>query len=189
MYGCNKLYCEQLGRYYARHYKQLVGGPPRAGVDFRALRFPDDFRRNGAVGRDVRLRAGDVSCGGRGGPYACFVRPDTRIPFMAMPDAVDALMALADAPRDRLTLTAYNVRAFAPTADEVRQEVLRAFPAAAVTFAVDPKRQGIVDSWPEDTDDTAARRDWVFNPRYDFDRAVREYLIPGIREKYATSWK
>jgi nucleoside-diphosphate-sugar epimerase len=123
----------------------------------------------------------------RGLPYACFVRPDTRIPFMAMPDAVDALMALAEAPRDRLTLTAYNVRAFAPTADHVRHEVLRAFPNAAVTFQVDTKRQGIVDSWPEDTDDSAARRDWGFSPAYDFDRAVRDYVIPGIREKYSVT--
>ena len=103
---------------------------------------------------------------------------------MAMPDAVDAVMALADAPRDRLTLTAYNVRAFAPTADDIRLEVLRAFPKAAVTFQVDPKRQGILDSWPEDTDDSAARHDWGFKPVYDFDRAVRDYLIPGISEKY-----
>jgi threonine 3-dehydrogenase len=68
----------------------------------------------------------------------------------------------------------------------VRQEVLRAFPSAAVTFQVDPKRQGIVDSWPEDTDDSAARHDWGFNPVYDFDAAVRNYLIPGIRGKYGS---
>ena len=187
MYGCNKLYCEQLGRYYARHYKQLSVDRPRAGVDFRSLRFPGLISAATVPSGGTSDYAPEMfHAAARGLPYACFVRPDTRIPFMAMPDAVDALMALAEAPRHRLTLTAYNVRAFAPTADDVRQEVLRAFPGAAVTFQVDPKRQGIVDSWPEDTDDAAARRDWGFDPVYDFDAAVRNYLIPGIRGKYGS---
>jgi nucleoside-diphosphate-sugar epimerase len=103
---------------------------------------------------------------------------------MAMPDAVQALLALARAPRTALTQTTYNVGAFAPTADEVHQEVLRAFPSANVTFKVDAKRQGIVDSWPEDVDDSAARRDWGFAPKYDFQRAFREYLIPEIKKRY-----
>jgi nucleoside-diphosphate-sugar epimerase len=97
-----------------------------------------------------------------------------------MPDAVDALLGLADAPRGALTLTAYNVRAFAPTADEIRDAVVRIFPTAVVTYEVDQKRQRIVDSWPEDVDDEPARRDWGFNPAYDFERAIRDYLVPGI---------
>jgi threonine 3-dehydrogenase len=188
MYGCNKLYCEHLGRYYAQHYKQLSVDRPRAGVDFRSLRFPGLISAATVPSGGTSDYAPEMfHAAARGVPYACFVRPDTRIPFMAMPDAVDALMALAEAPRDRLTLTAYNVRAFAPTADEVRQEVLRAFPDAEVTFDVDSKRQGILDSWPGDTDDRAARHDWGFSPAYDFDRAVRDYLIPGIIEKYKAS--
>ena len=59
--------------------------------------------------------------------------------------------------------------------------VLAACPEAAITFKVDEKRQAIVDSWPADVDDPAARADWGFNPMYDFDRAFREYLIPTIR--------
>ena len=188
MYGCNKLYCEHLGRYYARHYKQLSADRPRAGVDFRSLRFPGLISAATVPSGGTSDYAPEMfHAAAQGRPYACFVRPDTRIPFMAMPDAVDALMALAEAPRERLTLTAYNVRAFAPTAEELREEVQRAFPGATVTFNVDPKRQGIVDSWPADTDDSAARHDWGFNPVYDFDRAVRHYLIPGINEKYKPS--
>ena len=103
---------------------------------------------------------------------------------MAMPDGVAALLALAAAPRERLTRTAYNLGAFAPTADEVRAEVLRAFPTAVLTYQNDVKRQGIVDSWPEDVDDSAARRDWGFAPQYDFSRALRDYLIPTIRDRY-----
>jgi nucleoside-diphosphate-sugar epimerase len=185
MYGCNKLYCEMLGDYYARHYKQLAAGS-QSRVDFRAVRFP------GLISA-VTVPSGGTSdyapemihAAAESTPYACFVRPDTRIPFMAMPDAVEALLALSRAPRARLTKTAYNVGAFAPTSDEIRAEVLRAIPAAQVTFQVDDKRQRIVDSWPADVDDAAARRDWGFTPKYDFERAFREYLIPEIKKRYS----
>jgi len=185
MYGCNKLYCEQLGEYYAKHYKQLSVEPLAGRVDFRCVRFP------GLISA-VTVPSGGTSdyapemlhAAAKGEPYGCFVRPDTRIPFMAMPDGVDALLALAAAPRARLTQTAYNLGGFAPTAEEVRAEVLRAFPDAKITYTVDAKRQGIVDSWPEDVDDSAARKDWCFAPKYDFTSAFREYLIPAIRKRY-----
>jgi nucleoside-diphosphate-sugar epimerase len=185
MYGCNKLCCERLGVYYARHYKQLAAEPQSGRVDFRAVRFP------GLISA-VTMPSGGTSdyapemihAAARGEPYACFVRPDTRIPFLAMPDAVDALLALSAAPRSQVTPAAYNLAAFAPTADEIRAEVLRAFPGSAVTYRVDGRRQAIVDTWPAEVDDTAARRDWGFAPRYDFHRAFRDYLIPTIRAKY-----
>jgi nucleoside-diphosphate-sugar epimerase len=100
---------------------------------------------------------------------------------MAMSDAVDALLTLAHARRERLSRTTYNLRGFAPTAEEIRAEVLCAFPDADITFAVDDKRQGIVDTWPADVDDGAARRDWGFAPAFDFTRAFRDYLVPAIR--------
>jgi nucleoside-diphosphate-sugar epimerase len=104
---------------------------------------------------------------------------------MAMPDGVEALMQLAQVSRASLTRTAYNVSSFNPSADEIRQVVLAAFPDARITYQVDLKRQAILDSWPEGVDDAAARRDWGFTPRFDFDRAFSEYLIPTIRERYA----
>jgi threonine 3-dehydrogenase len=104
---------------------------------------------------------------------------------MAMPDGVEALLQLAAAPRERLTRTAYNVAAFNPSAEEIRDAVLRAFPGAAITWDVDPKRQRILDSWPADVDASAAARDWGFTPRYGFESAFSQYLIPRIRERYA----
>ena len=103
---------------------------------------------------------------------------------MAMPDGVEALLTLAAAPRSQLTRTQYNVTAFNPSAAEIRDVVVARFPQATVSYDVDPKRQGIVDSWPMDVDDSAARRDWRFAPRYDFERAFSEYLIPTIRQRY-----
>ena len=92
------------------------------------------------------------------------MRPDTRIPFMAMPDAIDALIRLAEAPRERLTRAAYNVQAFNPSAGQIRDAVVAAFPGSDVTWTIDAKRQRIVDSWPEAVDDAAARADWGFAP-------------------------
>lgn len=186
MYGCNKLYCEQLGRYYSRHYKQLSAEPQMGRVDFRAVRFPGLISAVTVPSGGTSDYASEmVHAAAKGEPYACFVRPDTRIPFMAMPDGVEALLALARAPRASITQSAYNVGAFAPTADEVRTEVLSAFPRASITFGLEEKRQNIVDSWPEDVDVSAARRDWGFQPTYDFARAFRDYLIPTIRAQYS----
>ena len=182
MYGCNKLYCEHLGRYYSKHYKQLLEvQSPR--VDFRCVRFPGLISAVTVPSGGTSDYASEmIHAAARGEPYASFVRPDTRIPFMAMPDAVDALLKLSAAKQERLSATAYNVRAFNPSADEIRASVLRAFPSAQITYKVDAKRQAIVDSWPEDVDDASARRDWDFSPAYDFERAFHEYLIPTIRK-------
>jgi nucleoside-diphosphate-sugar epimerase len=186
MYGCNKLYCEQLGHYYARHYKQLAAETASGRVDFRCVRFPGLISAATLPSGGTSDYAPEmIHAAAKGEPYASFVRPDTRIPFMAMPDGVDALLQLASAPRARLSRTAYNVAAFNPSAEEIRQVVVRAFPAARIGWQQDAKRQGIVDSWPADVDDSAARRDWGFSPRYDFERAFTEYLIPEITKRYA----
>ncbi len=185
MYGCNKLYCEQLGAYYSRHYKQLSKDPQSGRVDFRSVRFPGLISAMTVPSGGTSDYAPEmIHAAAKGEAYACFVRPDAQIPFMAMPDGVAALLTLAAAPRESLTRTAYNLGAFAPTAGEVRDEVLRAFPNADITFSVDEKRQGIVDSWPADVDDSAARRDWGFAPQFDFERAFRDYLIPTIKKRY-----
>ena len=185
MYGCNKLYCEQIGRYYARHYKQLAADAHSGRVDFRAVRFPGLISAATVPSGGTSDYAPEmVHAAAKGESYACFVRPDTRIPFMAMPDGVDALLALSRAPREKVPQLVYNVGSFAPAADEIRAEVLRAFPEADITFKIDAKRQGIVDTWPADVDDSAARRDWGFVPKFTFETAFREYLIPEIKRRY-----
>lgn len=186
MYGCNKLYCEELGRYYARHYKQLsVDAIPR--VDFRCVRFPGLISATTVPAGGTSDYAPEmIHAAAKGDAYECFVRPDTTIPFMAMPDASTVLMTLAAAPRERLSRTAYNVRAFSRSADEICRTVRAAFPSARISYKIDAKRQGIVDSWPADVDDAAARADWGFTPAYDFDRAFRQYLIPSIGRFYAS---
>ncbi|MFN2252518.1 MAG: NAD-dependent epimerase/dehydratase family protein [Anaerolineae bacterium] len=185
MYGCNKLYCEQLGAYYAQHYKQLAETPPTRWVDFRSIRFP------GLISA-VTMPTGGTSdyapemihAAARGEPYDCFVRPDTRIPFMAMPDGVAALVQLAEARREALSQPVYAITAFNPSAAEIRSLVLDAFPNAQIGYDVDHARQAVVDTWPADVDDSAARRDWGLDPVYDLQGAFDDYLIPTIRARY-----
>lgn len=186
MYGANKLYCEHLGRYYSRHYKQLAAEHLSGKIDFRCVRFPGLISAETVPSGGTSDYAPEmIHAAAAGKPYDCFVRPDTRIPFMAMPDAVDCILRLMEAPREKLTRTVYNVGAFAPSAAEVEAEVRVAFPAARLGTKVDVKRQGIVDSWPADVDDSAARRDWGHAPKYDFAACFRDHLIPRIRKRYA----
>ena len=186
MYGANKLYCEQLGRYYARHYKQLAAETLSGKVDFRAIRFPGLISAATVPSGGTSDFAPEMlHAAAQGKPYPCFVRPDTRIPFLAMPDGVDALLTLAAAPKEKLTRSVYNIGGFNPSAEEIRKIVLEAFPRAQITTALDASRQGIVDSWPADVDDSAARHDWGYAPKYDLGRAFSDYLVPAIRERYA----
>ncbi|MBI1734015.1 MAG: NAD-dependent epimerase/dehydratase family protein [Candidatus Rokubacteria bacterium] len=195
MYGCTKLHAEHLGRYFARHHGQLAAagpgpGPGRgpSGVDFRAIRFPGLLSAFTAPSGGTSDYAPEmVHAAAQGRPYACFVREDTRLPFMAMPDAVAALLALMDAPVGSLTTLVYNVTAFNPSAGELAARVRAALPGAGITFAPDPRRQAIVDSWPEDLDDTRARRDWGFRPSYGLAAAFDEYLLPNVRHRYAAA--
>lgn len=185
MYGVNKLYCEQLGRYYAHYYRQLDAAPTAGRIDFRGLRFP------GLISAHTLPTGGTsdfipemLHAAAQGERYACFVRADTRIPFMAMPDAIAALLNLAAAPREKLSRLVYNVGAFNPSAGEVEALLRASFPQMQVTFAADGRRQGIVDSWPAEVDDTAARADWGWAPRYDLHSAFGDYLIPAVKERY-----
>jgi len=186
MYGCNKLYCEQLGRYYARFYKQLAAERASGRVDFRCVRFPGLISALTMPSGGTSDYAPEmIHAAAKGERYECFVRPDTRIPFMTMPDGVDALLRLAAAPLESLTRTSYNVAAFNPSAEEIREVVVGSFPGADITWDTDLKRQSIVDSWPADVDDSAARRDWGFAPQHTIERAFSDYLIPRIRERYS----
>lgn len=187
MYGCNKLYCEMLGNYFTHHYRQLAADRP-VSIDFRSVRFPGLISAETVPSGGTSDYAPEMlHAAAKGEPYACFVREDARIPFMAMPDAAHALMLLASAPRESLTQSVYNVRAFSLTAEEIRERVLEAFPNAEISFAVHEKRMAIIDSWPADLDDSTARQDWDWKPQYNADRSFNEYLIPNISKRYAAA--
>ncbi len=186
MYGCNKLYCEKLGTYYSRYHGQRHLDPtPPLMVDFRALRFP------GLISAFTLPSGGTSDYGpemlhaaAQGKPYACFVREDTKISFMAMPDAIKSLLMLTDVPREKLSHVVYNVAAFSLTAGEFRDRAKKAFPGARITFQPNARRQGIVDSWPEDVDDSLARSEWDWKPDYGADAFFDDYFLPQIKKRY-----
>jgi threonine 3-dehydrogenase len=174
IYGCNKLYCELVGSYLSRD-----------GFDFRAIRFP------GLISAETLPTGGTtdfapemIHAAARGEPYSCFVSAESRLPFMTMPDAIEAFLKLADADPARLSRRAYNIKGFACSASEIRDEALRHFPEAEIAFEPVPAKQRIVDSWPADVEDSRARRDWGLDHRHDLSGAFLDYLIPALARRY-----
>ncbi len=185
MYGCNKLSCENLGRYYAQHYRQLAKDRVLNILDFRCVRFP------GLISADTLPSGGTsdyasemVHTAALGRPYVCFVRQDTRVPFATMPDAIQMLLALATADQTRLTRCVYNLGGFSPSAGEFAEMVREFFPDAHISFEPDPQRQSIVDSWPADVDDSALRNDLDAVEKQDLRKVFSEYIVPRIRARY-----
>ena len=187
MYGCNKLAAEHLGRYYANHHRQVEEGPT-GSIDFRAIRFP------GLISAETLPTGGTTDYGpemlhaaARNQDYECFVREDTGLPFMTMPEAVGSMLTLGSAPREGLTRTAYNVRSFSPTALEIHAALRSYYPALTVSFNPHSGRQMIVDGWPADVDDAAARTDWGWTPVHSLESALETYLIPGVNAHYGNA--
>ncbi|MBX3198644.1 MAG: NAD-dependent epimerase/dehydratase family protein [Labilithrix sp.] len=185
MYGCNKLYCEHLGRYFTSNFRQLGALANAARLDFRSLRFP------GLISAETAPTGGTSDFGpemlhaaAQKQPYKSFVGPDAKIPFMAMPDAVTSLVGLLEADKSQLSQTVYNISGFSVSAREIAERVRKSFPGADISFEPDAVRSKIVDSWPEDIEDARARADWGWKPAYDFARAFDEYLIPTITKRY-----
>jgi nucleoside-diphosphate-sugar epimerase len=112
------------------------------------------------------------------------VRPDTKIPFMAMEDAVRAIIELSETPKAQLKHRVYNISGFSVSAEEIAKEVIILFPGTKITYQSHGARQGIVDSWPEDIDDSKAKKDWGWEPKYTFKKTFEEYLLPKIKQRY-----
>lgn len=168
MYGVTKVACEVLGSYYADKY----------GIDFRSVRFPGLLNTSEPGGGSSDY-ANAMYFGAANGSRSavCFVSPETRMPFMYMEDAVEALVQLASAEASRLTRRVYNIAAFpAPSAAEIAASIAREVPGFEVRYAPD-ERQGYVDAWPDDFYDSPARRDWDWQPKVaDLDTMTRRLL-------------
>jgi len=185
MYGCSKLYCEKVGVYYSENFHQLSDQIPTR-VDFRAIRFP------GIISAFTVPSGGTSDFGpemmhaaAQGHRYDSFVRSDVTIPFMLMPDAVRSLLMLADTPVEKLTQRIYNITSFSFSAGDFKDMTRNGFPGAEIDFKPDPKRQAIVDTWPEDIDDSPARGDWGWNPIYGTREICQDYLVDNITHHYS----
>lgn len=185
IYGCNKLYCENLGIYFSRFYKRLSAESSRGRVDFRAIRLPGLISAHTLpAGGTSDFAPEMIHRAAQSKQYHCFVRKDSALPFMTMADAIEAILQLMEAEEDSLSRSVYNVTSFSPTAGEFREKTLTYFPEAKIDFIINDKRQSIVDSWPANVDDHKARNDWGWEPEHNFDSAFEDYLIPEIRKRY-----
>ena len=169
LYGISKVFGELLGNYYFEKF----------GLDARGLRLP------GIVSWKTEPTAGTTDYAVaifygalRERRYTCYLKPDTRLPMMYMPDCIKAIMDLARADLPALTHHAdFNVTAISFTPSELADAIRRRIPDFQMRYDIDPLRQGIADSWPDSLDDSAARDEWGWTPSYDLDMMVDDMLV------------
>lgn len=167
VYGISKYAGEFWCNYFFERY----------GVDVRSIRYPGLISYKSAPGggtTDYAVEIFHEALDER--HYNCFLREDTYLPMMYMPDAIRATIELMEAPADKLTVrTAYNVSALSFSPKEIAAEIKKHVPDFSIEYNPD-YRQHIADSWPQSIDDSVARADWDWKPEYDLSRMTAEML-------------
>jgi nucleoside-diphosphate-sugar epimerase len=166
-YGISKV----AGEYWCKYYRLQYG------LDVRSLRYPGLISYSAKAGGGTTDYAVDIfyqalACRF----YECYLRPDTGLPMLYMPDAVRGTLELMAAPLELLTvLTAYNLSGLSFTPRQLVLEIARHVPDFRVDYVPD-RRQEIADSWPVSIDDRHARNDWGWKPEYDLNAMVADML-------------
>lgn len=168
MYGITKVASELLCDYYHQRF----------AIDTRGLRLPGLVSYVAPPGGGTTDYAVDIFYQAvRRRPYTCFLRPDTCLDMMYMPDAIRAMIELMEADPEHLAhRNAFNVTAMSFTPEQLAREIRRHVPELAVDYEVDPVRQAIADSWPDAIDDSAAREEWGWKPAYDLASMTNDML-------------
>ncbi len=168
LYGVTKVSGELLCDYYHHHH----------GVDSRGVRFPGLISYltppgGGTTDYAVYIYYEAI----RNGCYSAFLRPDTRLDMMYMPDAIRAAIGVMEADPDRLQhRNAYNVTAMSVTPEEMGRAIQKHIPDFELSYEIDLVRQAIADSWPDRLDDRAAREQWDWSPEYDLESMTADML-------------
>jgi len=168
MYGVTKASGELLCDYYAARF----------GLDVRGLRLPGLISCVAPPGGGTTDYAVEIFYQAlRYKHYRCFLGPATRLDMMYMPDAIRAMIELMEADSGPLRhRNAYNVTAMSISPEDLAGEIRKHIPGFAIDYQVDPVRQSIADSWPRSLDDSAAREDWGFAPRFDLATMTADML-------------
>lgn len=176
MYGVTKVAGEMLCDYYAKRF----------GVDARGLRFPGLISYVAPPGGGTTDYSVEIFYQAiRDRRYTCPLKPDTRLDMMYMPDAIRAMIELMEAdPSDLTHRNAFNVTAMNVTPEELATEIGKHMPDFVIEYDIDPVRQAIADSWPRTMDDSAARSEWHWAPRYNLSAMTSDML-----EKLSTKLK
>lgn len=172
IYGVTKVAGELLCDYYHTRY----------GVDTRGVRYPGLISYGAPPGGGTTDWAVDIFYKAvKQGRYTCFLRADSQLDMMYMPDAVRAAIGVMEADPSRLKhRNAFNVTAMQLTPEVLAAEIRKHIPGFEIDYDVDPVRQAIADSWPDRIDDSAAREEWDWEPAYDL-AAMTEDMLKHIR--------
>jgi nucleoside-diphosphate-sugar epimerase len=167
IYGISKY----AGEFWCNYYWQ------RYGVDVRSLRYPGLISYKSAPGggtTDYAVEIYHEAFSQRS--YTCFLKQDTYLPMMYMPDAIRATIELMEAPADRISVrTSYNLSAMSFSPAEIAVSIQKQIPDFRMAYQPD-YRQSIADSWPQSIDDSVARRDWGWKHEYDLDAMTVDML-------------
>lgn len=168
IYGATKVFGENMGLFYKRKY----------GIDFRGLRYPSIIGPGVSTPGVVQYTSQVMEQSAKGNPYTMRVRPDLQTPVMYITEAGEAAVQLAQAPLDDVHATVYNVDGIQPTpsAQELVDAVKRHIPSAQITFDADPSRLSSSGDRFQRLDDSRARAEWGWNPKYDLDTIVTELI-------------
>jgi nucleoside-diphosphate-sugar epimerase len=175
MYGVSKVTGELLCDYYVQRY----------GVDARGLRYPGIISAETLPGGGTTDYAVEIYYKAvEEKRYTCFVKEDTRLPMMYMPDCIKATIDLMEADFDTLEHHGdFNVGAMSFSAGELAAAIKKHIPEFAVGYEPD-FRQKIADSWPQSLDDSAARKEWGWKPSYDI-AAMTEDMLKKLGQRHA----
>lgn len=168
IYGVTKVSGELLCDYYYRRF----------GVDTRGLRYPGLISSKVLPGGGSTDYAVDIFYAAlKNRHYDCFLRADTQLDMMYMPDAIDAALKLMAADAGKLRhRNAFNVTSMSFTPEQLAAEIRKHIPDFTIGYAVDPVRQAIADSWPRHMNDSAARAEWGWQPCFDLPAMVIDML-------------
>lgn len=168
MYGVTKVSGELLCDYY--HH--------RFGVETRGVRYPGLISHVAPPGGGTTDYAVEIFYEAlRHRRYTCFLRSDSCLDMMYMPDALQAAIGVMEADPQRLVhRNAFNVTAMNFTPEALAEEIRKFIPDFEIEYQVDPVRQAIADSWPDSLDDSAAKQEWGWRPTYDLESMTRDML-------------
>ncbi|ARJ72542.1 L-threonine 3-dehydrogenase [Latilactobacillus sakei] len=168
MYGVTKVSGELLCDYYHTKY----------GVDTRGVRFPGLISYKTLPGGGTTDYAVDIYYEAlRKGHYESFIKEGTYMDMMYMPDAIGAIIKLMNADPERLIhRNAFNITAMSFEPEQIKVAIQKELPDFEMTYAVDPARQAIADSWPNQIDASCAKAEWDFEPQYDLEAMTKDML-------------
>lgn len=173
VYGISKY----AGEFWCNYFFQ------RFGVDVRSIRYPGLISYKSAPGGGTTDYAVEIFHEAlEENKYECFLKDDTYLPMMYMPDAIRATIELMEAPADKIRVrTSYNVSAMSFSPYEIGQEIKKHLPDFSLTYRPD-YRQAIADSWPQSIDDSVARNDWGWKEEYNL-AAMTEDMLDNLRKQ------